>query len=210
MVKWQENYRFHARFLAAANALIAHESERIDRCCGHPPAKANDHLTAATTRSPKPKRGSDADAWKRPAPELKLGRTWRSSYRTTPKKRAMEESLVRWDHLQVVGGHALYVTGARSRTSGLPAPAGGTGRQRQPAAGCECAAARASQNATCSGLTDASASWVALWEVVPRCAEAVRSLGRRSARDCCSSATESGIWAAAPGVAPPSEAGGNG
>jgi len=110
MVKLEENYRSTATILEAANALIANNSERIDkvlrptRSAGEPIllTRCDDEIAEAEVVVHRLRMLKAAH------PDL----TWRDMavlYRTNAQSRALEESLVRWGiPYIVVGGLRFY------------------------------------------------------------------------------------------------------
>ena len=183
MVKLEENYRSTATILEAANALIAHNSERIDKVLrptrgeGEPIllTRCDDEIAEAEAAVHRMRMLEAAH------PEL----TWGDMavlYRTNAQSRAMEESLVRWGiPYLVVGGLRFYdrreikdvlaylkllvnPTDSVSLLRVLNVPRRGIGKT------------------TIERLTDAAGQLgIPLWEVISD-PEAVRSLGGRSAR----------------------------
>lgn len=110
MVKLEENYRSTATILEAANALIAHNSERIDKVLrptrgeGEPivVTRCDDEIAEAEAVVHRLRMLEAAH------PELRWG-DMAVLYRTNAQSRAMEESLVRWGlPYIVVGGLRFY------------------------------------------------------------------------------------------------------
>ncbi|MFM7265360.1 MAG: ATP-dependent helicase, partial [Cyanobium sp.] len=110
MVKLEENYRSTATILEAANALIAHNSERIDKVLrptrgeGEPIhlTRCDDEIAEAEAAVHRMRMLEAAH------PELSWG-DMAVLYRTNAQRRALEESLVRWGiPYLVVGGLRFY------------------------------------------------------------------------------------------------------
>ena len=183
MVKLEENYRSTATILEAANALIANNSERIDKVL-RPTRGEGERITI--TRCDDEIAEAEAVVHRMRMldaahPDLRWG-DMAVLYRTNAQSRAMEESLVRWGiPYIVVGGLRFYdrreikdvlaylkllvnPSDTVSLLRVLNTPKRGIGKT------------------TIERLTDASNQLgIPLWEVVND-AEAVRSLGGRSAR----------------------------
>ncbi|MGC6482622.1 MAG: UvrD-helicase domain-containing protein [Synechococcus sp.] len=110
MVKLEENYRSTATILEAANALIAHNSERIDKVLR--PTRGEGELITLTRCDDEI---AEAEAvvhrlrmMEAANPELSWG-AMAVLYRTNAQSRAIEESLVRWRiPYVVVGGLRFY------------------------------------------------------------------------------------------------------
>jgi DNA helicase-2/ATP-dependent DNA helicase PcrA len=110
MVKLEENYRSTATILEAANALIAHNSERIDKLLR--PTRGEGELISLTRCDDEI---AEAEAvvhrmrmLEAAHPDLSWG-DMAVLYRTNAQSRAMEESLVRWGiPYLVVGGLRFY------------------------------------------------------------------------------------------------------
>ena len=110
MVKLEENYRSTATILEAANALIAHNSERIDKVLR--PTRGEGELISLTRCDDEI---AEAEAvvhrmrmLDAAHPDLRWG-DMAVLYRTNAQSRAMEESLVRWGiPYIVVGGLRFY------------------------------------------------------------------------------------------------------
>ncbi|WP_255008533.1 UvrD-helicase domain-containing protein [Cyanobium sp. ATX 6F1] len=183
MVKLEENYRSTATILAAANALIAHNSERIDKVLrptrgeGEPITltRCDDEIAEAEAVVHR-MRLLDANH-----PELRWG-DMAVLYRTNAQSRAMEESLVRWGiPYIVVGGLRFYdrreIKDVLAYLRLLVNPADTVSLLRVLNV-----PRRGIGKTTVQRLTDASSQLgIPLWDVVSD-AEAVRSLGGRSAR----------------------------
>lgn len=183
MVKLEENYRSTATILEAANALIANNSERIDKVL-RPTRGEGERITI--TRCDDEIAEAEAVVHRMRMldaahPDLRWG-DMAVLYRTNAQSRAMEESLVRWGiPYIVVGGLRFYdrreikdvlaylkllvnPSDTVSLLRVLNTPKRGIGKT------------------TIERLTDASNQLgIPLWEVVND-PEAVRSLGGRSAR----------------------------
>ncbi|MFM7312177.1 MAG: ATP-dependent helicase, partial [Cyanobium sp.] len=183
MVKLEENYRSTATILQAANALIAHNSERIDKVLrptrgeGEPISltRCDDEIAEAEA-SVHRMRILEADH-----PDLRWG-DMAVLYRTNAQSRAMEESLVRWGiPYVVVGGLRFYdrreIKDMLAYLRLLVNPADTVSLLRVLNV-----PRRGIGKTTIERLTDASNQLgIPLWEVVSD-PEAVRSLGGRSAR----------------------------
>ena len=110
MVKLEENYRSTATILEAANALIANNSERIDKVLR--PTRGEGELISLTRCDDEI---AEAEAvvhrmrmLDAAHPELSWG-DMAVLYRTNAQSRAIEESLVRWRiPYVVVGGLRFY------------------------------------------------------------------------------------------------------
>ena len=183
MVKLEENYRSTATILEAANALIAHNSERIDKVLrptrgeGEPISltRCDDEIAEAEAVVHRMRMLDAAH------PELRWG-DMAVLYRTNAQSRAMEESLVRWGiPYLVVGGLRFYdrreIKDVLAYLKLLVNPADTVSLLRvlnTPKRGIG--------KTTIERLTDASSQLgIPLWDVVSD-AEAVRSLGGRSAK----------------------------
>ncbi len=183
MVKLEENYRSTATILEAANALIAHNTERIDKVLratrgeGEPitVTRCDDEIAEAEAVVHRLRRLEAAH------PELRWG-DMAVLYRTNAQSRAMEESLVRWGiPYLVVGGLRFYdrreIKDVLAYLRLLVNPADSVSLLRVLNV-----PRRGIGKTTVQRLTDASNQLgVPLWEVVND-AEAVRSLAGRSAR----------------------------
>ena len=183
MVKLEENYRSTATILEAANALIANNSERIDKVL-RPTRGEGERITI--TRCDDEIAEAEAVVHRMRMldaahPDLRWG-DMAVLYRTNAQSRAMEESLVRWGiPYIVVGGLRFYdrreIKDVLAYLKLLVNPADTVSLLRvlnTPKRGI-------GKN-TIERLTDASNQLgIPLWEVVND-AEAVRSLGGRSAR----------------------------
>ena len=183
MVKLEENYRSTATILEAANALIAHNSERIDKVLR--PTRGEGELISLTRCDDEI---AEAEAvvhrmrmLEAAHPDLGWG-DMAVLYRTNAQSRAMEESLVRWGiPYIVVGGLRFYdrreIKDVLAYLKLLVNPADTVSLLRvlnTPKRGIG--------KTTIERLTDASNQLgIPLWEVVSD-AEAVRSLGGRSAK----------------------------
>jgi len=183
MVKLEENYRSTATILEAANALIANNSERIDKVL-RPTRGEGERITI--TRCDDEIAEAEAVVHRMRMldaahPDLRWG-DMAVLYRTNAQSRAMEESLVRWGiPYIVVGGLRFYdrreIKDVLAYLKLLVNPADTVSLLRvlnTPKRGIG--------KTTIERLTDASNQLgIPLWEVVND-AEAVRSLGGRSAR----------------------------
>ena len=183
MVKLEENYRSTATILEAANALIAHNSERIDKVLR--PTRGEGELISLTRCDDEI---AEAEAvvhrmrmLDAAHPDLRWG-DMAVLYRTNAQSRAMEESLVRWGiPYIVVGGLRFYdrreIKDVLAYLRLLINPADTVSLLRvlnTPKRGIG--------KTTIERLTDASNQLgIPLWDVVSD-AEAVRSLGGRSAK----------------------------
>ncbi len=183
MVKLEENYRSTATILEAANALIAHNSERIDKVLrptrgeGEPITltRCDDEIAEAEAVVHRLRMLEAAH------PELRWG-DMAILYRTNAQSRAMEESLVRWGiPYIVVGGLRFYdrreIKDMLAYLRLLVNPADSVSLLRVLNV-----PRRGIGKTTVQRLTDAAAQLgLPLWEVVSD-PEAVRSLAGRSAR----------------------------
>jgi DNA helicase-2/ATP-dependent DNA helicase PcrA len=183
MVKLEENYRSTATILEAANALIAHNSERIDKVLrptrgqGEPIhlSRCDDEIAEAEAAVHRMRMLEAAH------PELRWG-DMAVLYRTNAQSRAMEESLVRWGiPYLVVGGLRFYdrreIKDIVAYLRLLVNPADTVSLLRVLNV-----PRRGIGKTTIERLTDAAGQLgVPLWEVVSD-PEAVRSLGGRSAK----------------------------
>ncbi len=183
MVKLEENYRSTATILEAANALIAHNSERIDKVLrptrgeGEPitVTRCDDEIAEAEAVVHRLRMLEAAH------PELRWG-DMAILYRTNAQSRAMEESLVRWGiPYLVVGGLRFYdrreIKDVLAYLRLLVNPADSVSLLRVLNV-----PRRGIGKTTVQRLSDAAAQLgLPLWEVVSD-AEAVRSLAGRSAR----------------------------
>ena len=183
MVKLEENYRSTATILAAANALIANNSERIDKVLR--PTRGEGELITLTRCDDEI---AEAEAvvhrlrmMEAANPEL----SWRDMavlYRTNAQSRAIEESLVRWGiPYIVVGGLRFYdrreIKDLLAYLRLLVNPADTVSLLRVINV-----PKRGIGKTTIQRLTDAANQLgIPLWDVVSD-AEAVRSLGGRSAK----------------------------
>jgi len=183
MVKLEENYRSTATILEAANALIAHNTERIEKVLRPTRGegerivitRCDDEIAEAEAVVHRMRMLDAAH------PDLRWG-DMAVLYRTNAQSRAMEESLVRWGiPYLVVGGLRFYdrreIKDVLAYLKLLVNPADTVSLLRvlnTPKRGIG--------KTTIERLTDASNQLgIPLWEVVND-AEAVRSLGGRSAR----------------------------
>ena len=183
MVKLEENYRSTATILEAANALIAQNTERIDKVLR--PTRGEGELISLTRCDDEI---AEAEAvvhrmrmLEAAHPEL----SWKDMavlYRTNAQSRAMEESLVRWGiPYVVVGGLRFYdrreIKDVLAYLKLLVNPADTVSLLRvlnTPKRGIG--------KTTIERLTDASSQLgIPLWDVVSD-PEAVRTLGGRSAK----------------------------
>jgi DNA helicase-2/ATP-dependent DNA helicase PcrA len=183
MVKLEENYRSTATILEAANALIAHNSERIDKVLrptrgeGEPivVTRCDDEIAEAEAVVHRLRMLEAAH------PELRWG-DMAVLYRTNAQSRAMEESLVRWGiPYLVVGGLRFYdrreIKDVLAYLRLLVNPADTVSLLRVLNV-----PRRGIGKTTVQRLTDAANQLgLPLWEVVND-PEAVRSLAGRSAR----------------------------
>ncbi|MEB3173522.1 MAG: UvrD-helicase domain-containing protein, partial [Cyanobacteriota bacterium] len=183
MVKLEENYRSTATILEAANALIAHNRERIDKVLrptrgeGEPISltRCDDEIAEAEAVIHRMRMLDAAHD------ELRWG-DMAVLYRTNAQSRAMEEALVRWGiPYVVVGGLRFYdrreIKDVLAYLRLLVNPADTVSLLRVLNV-----PRRGIGKTTIERLTDAASQLgVPLWEVV-RDAEAVRSLGGRSAK----------------------------
>jgi len=183
MVKLEENYRSTATILAAANALIAHNTERIDKILratrgeGEPilVTRCDDEIAEAEAVVHRLRQLEGAH------PELRWG-DMAVLYRTNAQSRAMEESLVRWGvPYIVVGGLRFYdrreIKDVLAYLRLLVNPADSVSLLRVLNV-----PRRGIGKTTVQRLSDAANQLgLPLWEVVND-AEAVRSLAGRSAK----------------------------
>ena len=183
MVKLEENYRSTATILEAANALIAHNSERIDKVLrptrgeGEPIhlIRCDDEIAEAEAVVHRMRMLDAAH------PDLRWG-DMAVLYRTNAQSRALEESLVRWGiPYLVVGGLRFYdrreIKDVLAYLRLLVNPADSVSLLRVLNV-----PRRGIGKTTVERLSDAAAQLgLPLWEVVSD-AEAVRSLGGRSAK----------------------------
>ena len=183
MVKLEENYRSTATILEAANALIAHNRERIDKVLrptrgdGEPISltRCDDEIAEAEAVVHRMRMLDAAHD------ELRWG-DMAVLYRTNAQSRAMEEALVRWGiPYVVVGGLRFYdrreIKDVLAYLRLLVNPADTVSLLRVLNV-----PRRGIGKTTIERLTDAASQLgLPLWEVV-RDAEAVRSLGGRSAK----------------------------
>ena len=183
MVKLEENYRSTATILEAANALIANNSERIDKVLR--PTRGEGELITLTRCDDEI---AEAEAvvhrlrmMESANPELSWG-DMAVLYRTNAQSRAIEESLVRWGiPYIVVGGLRFYdrreIKDLLAYLRLLVNPADTVSLLRVINV-----PKRGIGKTTIQRLTDAANQLgIPLWDVVSD-AEAVRSLGGRSAR----------------------------
>ena len=183
MVKLEENYRSTATILEAANALIAHNSERIDKVLrptrgeGEPISlsRCDDEIAEAEAVVHRMRMLDAAH------PDLRWG-DMAVLYRTNAQSRALEESLVRWGiPYLVVGGLRFYdrreIKDVLAYLRLLVNPADTVSLLRVLNV-----PKRGIGKTTVERLTDAANQLgLPLWEVVSD-PEAVRSLGGRSAK----------------------------
>ena len=183
MVKLEENYRSTATILEAANALIAHNSERIDKVLrptrgeGEPIhlIRCDDEIAEAEAVVHRMRMLDAAH------PDLRWG-DMAVLYRTNAQSRALEESLVRWGiPYLVVGGLRFYdrreIKDVLAYLRLLVNPADSVSLLRVLNV-----PRRGIGKTTVERLNDAASQLgLPLWEVVSD-AEAVRSLGGRSAK----------------------------
>ncbi|NDC34006.1 MAG: AAA family ATPase [Synechococcaceae bacterium WB9_2_112] len=183
MVKLEENYRSTATILEAANALIAHNTERIDKVLrptrgeGEPISltRCDDEIAEAEAVVHRMRMLDAAHD------ELRWG-DMAVLYRTNAQSRALEEALVRWGiPYVVVGGLRFYdrreIKDVLAYLRLLVNPADTVSLLRVLNV-----PRRGIGKTTIERLTDAASQLgVPLWEVV-RDPEAVRSLGGRSAK----------------------------
>jgi DNA helicase-2/ATP-dependent DNA helicase PcrA len=183
MVKLEDNYRSTATILQAANALIAHNSERIDKVLrptrgeGEPISltRCDDEIAEAEAVVHRMRMLTAAN------PELAWG-DLAVLYRTNAQSRAMEEALVRWGiPYLVVGGLRFYdrreIKDIVAYLRLLVNPADSVSLLRVLNV-----PRRGIGKTTIERLSDAANQLgVPLWEVVSD-AEAVRSLAGRSAK----------------------------
>ena len=183
MVKLEENYRSTATILEAANALIANNSERIDKVLR--PTRGEGELISLTRCDDEI---AEAEAvvhrmrmLDAAHPELSWG-DMAVLYRTNAQSRAIEESLVRWRiPYVVVGGLRFYdrreIKDVLAYLRLLINPADSVSLLRVINV-----PRRGIGKTTIQRLNDAATQLaIPLWDVVSD-AEAVRSLGGRSAK----------------------------
>ncbi len=183
MVKLEENYRSTATILAAANALIANNSERIDKVLR--PTRGEGELIKLTRCDDEI---AEAEAvvhrlrmMESANPELSWG-DMAVLYRTNAQSRAIEESLVRWGiPYVVVGGLRFYdrreIKDVLAYLRLLVNPVDTVSLLRVINV-----PKRGIGKTTIQRLTDAANQLgIPLWDVVSD-PEAVRSLGGRSAK----------------------------
>jgi DNA helicase-2/ATP-dependent DNA helicase PcrA len=183
MVKLEENYRSTATILAAANALISNNSERIDKVLR--PTRGEGELITLTRCDDEI---AEAEAvvhrlrmMEAANPDLSWG-DMAVLYRTNAQSRAMEESLVRWGiPYIVVGGLRFYdrreIKDLLAYLRLLVNPADTVSLLRVINV-----PKRGIGKTTIQRLTDAANQLgIPLWDVVSD-PEAVRSLGGRSAK----------------------------
>ena len=183
MVKLEENYRSTATILEAANALISNNSERIDKVLR--PTRGEGELITLTRCDDEI---AEAEAvvhrirmMEAANPELSWG-DMAVLYRTNAQSRAIEESLVRWGiPYIVVGGLRFYdrreIKDLLAYLRLLVNPADTVSLLRVINV-----PKRGIGKTTIQRLTDAANQLgIPLWDVVSD-AEAVRSLGGRSAK----------------------------
>ena len=183
MVKLEENYRSTATILEAANALIANNSERIDKVLR--PTRGEGELITLTRCDDEI---AEAEAvvhrlrmMEAANPELSWG-DMAVLYRTNAQSRAIEESLVRWGiPYMVVGGLRFYdrreIKDLLAYLRLLVNPADTVSLLRVINV-----PKRGIGKTTIQRLTDAANQLgIPLWDVVSD-PEAVRSLGGRSAK----------------------------
>ena len=183
MVKLEENYRSTATILEAANALIANNSERIDKVLR--PTRGEGELISLTRCDDEI---AEAEAvvhrmrmLDAAHPELSWG-DMAVLYRTNAQSRAIEESLVRWRiPYVVVGGLRFYdrreIKDVLAYLRLLINPADSVSLLRVINV-----PRRGIGKTTIQRLNDAANQLaIPLWDVVSD-AEAVRSLGGRSAK----------------------------
>lgn len=183
MVKLEENYRSTATILEAANALIAQNTERIDKVLR--PTRGEGELISLTRCDDEI---AEAEAVVHRMRMLEAAHpevSWKDMavlYRTNAQSRAMEESLVRWGiPYVVVGGLRFYdrreIKDVLAYLKLLVNPADTVSLLRvlnTPKRGIG--------KTTIERLTDASNQLgIPLWDVVSD-PEAVRTLGGRSAK----------------------------
>ncbi len=206
MVKLEENYRSTATILEAANALIAHNSERIDKVLrptrgeGEPivVTRCDDEIAEAEAVVHRLRMLEAAH------PELRWG-DMAVLYRTNAQSRAMEESLVRWGlPYIVVGGLRFYdrreIKDVLAYLRLLVNPADSVSLLRVMNV-----PRRGIGKTTVQRLSDAASQLgLPLWEVVND-PEAVRSLAGRSAKGLLQFAELIGDLSRRVQDAPPSE-----
>ncbi|MFN9692668.1 MAG: UvrD-helicase domain-containing protein [Synechococcaceae cyanobacterium] len=183
MVKLEENYRSTATILEAANALIANNSERIDkvlrptRAAGEPISlcRCDDEIAEAEAVVQRMRVLQSSN------PDLRWG-DMAVLYRTNAQSRALEEALVRWGlPYLVVGGLRFYdrreIKDVLAYLRLLINPADTVSLLRVLNV-----PRRGIGKTTVERLTDAATQLgVPLWELISD-PESVRSLGGRSAR----------------------------
>jgi DNA helicase-2/ATP-dependent DNA helicase PcrA len=183
MVKLEENYRSTSTILEAANALIARNSERIDKVLR--PTRGAGELIRLTRCDDEIAEAEAVVQRMRELqanhPELRFG-DMAVLYRTNAQSRAIEEALVRWRvPYTVVGGLRFYdrreIKDVLAYLRLLVNPADSVSLLRVMNV-----PKRGIGKTTLQRLSDASSQLgVPLWEVVSD-GEAVRSLAGRSAR----------------------------
>ena len=183
MVKLEENYRSTATILEAANALIAHNTERIDKVLR--PTRGEGELISLTRCDDEIAEAEAVVHRMRMLDAAHPDLGWRDMavlYRTNAQSRAMEESLVRWGiPYVVVGGLRFYdrreIKDVLAYLKLLVNPADTVSLLRvlnTPKRGIG--------KTTIERLTDAANQLsIPLWDVVCD-PEAVRTLGGRSAK----------------------------
>jgi DNA helicase-2/ATP-dependent DNA helicase PcrA len=183
MVKLEENYRSTATILEAANALIAHNTERIDKVLR--PTRGEGELIALTRCDDEIAEAEAVVHRMRMLDAAHPDLCWGDMavlYRTNAQSRAMEESLVRWGiPYVVVGGLRFYdrreIKDVLAYLKLLVNPADSVSLLRvlnTPKRGIG--------KTTIERLSDAANQLgIPLWDVVSD-PEAVRSLGGRSAK----------------------------
>ena len=183
MVKLEENYRSTSTILEAANALIANNTERIDKILR---ATRGEGELISLTRCDDEIAEAEAVVHRlrmleAAHPELSWG-NMAVLYRTNAQSRAIEESLVRWSiPYVVVGGLRFYdrreIKDVLAYLRLLVNPADSVSLLRVINV-----PKRGIGKTTVQRLTDAANQLgIPLWDVVSD-AEAVRSLGGRSAK----------------------------
>ena len=183
MVKLEENYRSTATILEAANALIAHNTERIDKVLR--PTRGEGELITLTRCDDEIAEAEAVVHRMRMLDAAHPDLCWGDMavlYRTNAQSRAMEESLVRWGiPYVVVGGLRFYdrreIKDVLAYLKLLVNPADSVSLLRvlnTPKRGIG--------KTTIERLSDAANQLgIPLWDVVSD-PEAVRSLGGRSAK----------------------------
>ena len=143
MVKLEENYRSTATILAAANALISNNSERIDKVLR--PTRGEGELITLTRCDDEIAEAEAVVHRLRMMEAANPDLTWGDMavlYRTNAQSRAMEESLVRWGiPYIVVGGLRFYDRREIKDLLAYLRPLSKSSRYRQPASGDQCAQA---------------------------------------------------------------------